>query len=99
MVGGKWEELNPLFPSSGSTYKIKVDGEEYKRQLIDIANYAMNDGHIEFYEAEALWWSATDGGKVTSLEKKTLEHILASDSYKIDDEASDYLTSKLRSSS
>jgi len=95
MVSGKWEELNPVVPASGKSQTVTVDGEEFERRLMDIADYSMKDGIIEFYEAEAIWWSASDGNQVTDLERKTMSHILASEKYKLDEEATSYLKGKL----
>merc|ERR1711953_454350 len=78
MVKGDWEKVNPLFPRSGKGVCVRIDGVDYERRLIDLANHAMNDGVIESWEAQALWWAATDRDdqEVTATEKKTLEYIL-----------------------
>lgn len=93
MVKGDWEKLNPLFPRSGKDTYIKIDGVDYERKLIDLAEHAMADGVIEFWEAQALWWSATDGQQVTATEKKTLEYIMKTK--KLDDEAETYLKQRI----
>lgn len=67
LAGGKWSQLNPIKGKSG---KVNIDGEEYENKLIEIAGIAMSDGHIEHFEAEALWFSASDGNKITKLEEK-----------------------------
>mmetsp|Transcript_102056 Transcript_102056/g.304551 ORF Transcript_102056/g.304551 Transcript_102056/m.304551 type:complete len:361 (-) Transcript_102056:27-1109(-) len=95
IVGGKWDELNPL--ASKASGLVKVDGQDYERKLIAIADHAMADGVIEHFEAEALWFCASDGSKVTSSERKTLEHIMTSDKYKVEDEAKAFLSAKLAS--
>jgi len=95
IVGGEWQKLNPLV--SKSSGKIKIDGEEYERKLIDIAQHAMADDIIEHYEAEALWFCASDNNKITASERKTLQYIMTSKGFKVDDEAKAYLESKLAS--
>jgi len=93
MVKGDWEKLNPLFPRSGKDDYIKIDGVDYERKLIDLANHAMNDGVIVFWEAQALWWAAADDQQVTATEKRTLEYILKHNH--LDDEAKTYLEQRL----
>merc|ERR1712176_512887 len=93
MVKGDWEKLNPLFPRSGKGHYITIDGVEYERKLIDLADHAVKDGVIEFWEAQALWWSATDDQQVTATEKKTLEYIMKTKN--LDDEAKTYLEQRI----
>merc|ERR1711971_273394 len=80
MVKGDWDKLNPLFPRSGKGTYVKIDGVNYERKLIDFANHAMNDGVIEFWEAQALWWAATDDQHVTPTEKDIGVHFENEDS-------------------
>jgi len=93
IAGGSWAQLNPI--KGKAPGKVKIDGEEYENKLIEIADSAMSDGHIEHFEAEALWFSASDGNKITPLEKKTLRYIMSSPKYKLDDEAENYLEAKI----
>lgn len=51
--------MNPLV--SKARRKIKIDGEEYERKLIEIAKHAMADDIIQHFEAEALWVCTSDG--------------------------------------
>merc|ERR1712093_350241 len=95
IVGGKWDDLNPL--SVKSSGLVAIDGEEYECKLIDIAKHAMADGVIEHFEAEALWFCASDGNKVTESEKKTLEYIMTSTAYNVDSDSKAFLESKLAS--
>jgi len=85
----------PDVKASGHQHHIEIEGKKYERELIDIANH-YPDGKIEASGAEALWWSALDGRVVTDLEKDTIEYILNSDKYKLDDAAKEYLTTKLK---
>merc|ERR1712232_750424 len=93
LVSGEWD--HPLVTKV--TGKIKIDGEEYERKLVTIAEHAMADNIIEHFEAEALWFCASDGNKITASEKKTLEYIMNSKTFKVDDAAKAYLESKLAS--
>jgi len=95
IVGGKWDELNPL--AGNATGQITIDGEVYEHKLIEIAKHAMADGIIEYFETEALWFRAADGNKITGPEKKTLNYIMTSPSFKVDHDAKAYLKSKLAS--
>merc|ERR1711933_224712 len=92
-AGGNYTDLNPL--ASKVTGLVKVDGVDYEAKLLAIAEHAMSDDVIEHFEAEALWFSASDGNKITDSERKTLEYIMASDKYKVDDDAKQYLQAKL----
>jgi predicted flap endonuclease-1-like 5' DNA nuclease len=93
MVGGKYHELKPLVATSSGT--VKIDGNTYEQKLIEIAKHAMADGVIELFEAEALWFSASDGSKVTDIERQTLDYIMTADSFKVESEAEEYLKKKL----
>eukprot|EP00931_Biecheleriopsis_adriatica_P080181 TRINITY_DN53533_c0_g1_i1.p1 TRINITY_DN53533_c0_g1~~TRINITY_DN53533_c0_g1_i1.p1 ORF type:complete len:374 (-),score=116.19 TRINITY_DN53533_c0_g1_i1:32-1153(-) len=93
IVGGKWDDLNPH--AGNATGTVTIDGVKYENKLIEIAKHAMADGIIETFEAEALWFRAADGNKITAAEKKTLDYIMTSDSFKFDDAAKEYLEAKL----
>lgn len=95
IIGGKWDELNPL--AGKATGKITIGGEAYENKLIQIANDAMEDGVIEHFEAEALWFRASDGNKITPSESKTLHYIMTSERFKLDEDAKAFLESKLAS--
>jgi predicted flap endonuclease-1-like 5' DNA nuclease len=93
IVGGTWDELNPLAVKVRGL--VEIDGEKYERKLIEIAKNAMADGVIEQFEAEALWFCASDANKIDASERKTLLYIMKT--YNVDEDATSYLQGKLRS--
>lgn len=58
----------------------QIKGERYERDLLDIAREAMSQnsrGELGQDVAERLWNQAMDGNRVTAIERRTLEFILA----------------------
>lgn len=76
--------------------KIEIDGEKYEKKLVTLADETMQDGKIEFFEAEALLFLAERHDGINASEKKTLEYILNNDKkYKFEEEAALLLRRKL----
>ena len=72
------EEVGNTGKNSKNYYKV-IDGERYDRELLETANDLIKDKDVEILsleDAELIWIDANDGGKVTDVEIKTLEHIL-----------------------
>merc|ERR1712194_517275 len=96
IVDGKWEQLVPDTKRIANSNGIKCKSEKvFEKELIDIANHYPG-GHIDASGAEALWWSALDGGRVTDRERETLQYIMISTKYKMDDATKMYLKNKLK---
>eukprot|EP00930_Biecheleria_cincta_P093180 TRINITY_DN8337_c0_g1_i1.p1 TRINITY_DN8337_c0_g1~~TRINITY_DN8337_c0_g1_i1.p1 ORF type:complete len:1569 (-),score=350.11 TRINITY_DN8337_c0_g1_i1:212-4381(-) len=68
-------ETEPAQKSSGSQYKI-IGGVRYERNLLEQAEKAGKNGRISVAEAKQLWEMAMEGGRVTDVERRTLEHIV-----------------------
>merc|ERR1712196_255094 len=71
----------------------EIRGEFYDKDLLAVAKKSLKDGAIELGEAKELWKSAMDGKKVTEIEAKTLEFIIANN--KISEDAKAFLLDKL----
>jgi OOP family OmpA-OmpF porin len=75
-----------------SNYKT-IKGVKYDKGLIEKAEKDAADGQISVKEAQGLWKDALDDGKVTTIERRTLEYVLKE--YKFTDKAAEFLKSKL----
>lgn len=78
------------------SYYKSIDGVKYDSGLLDKADALTSgrgDGRISEKDAEALYTDAMDGGKITRIERRTLEYILLN--YKCTDGAVTYLEGHL----
>mmetsp|Transcript_111502 Transcript_111502/g.314834 ORF Transcript_111502/g.314834 Transcript_111502/m.314834 type:complete len:486 (+) Transcript_111502:72-1529(+) len=77
-----------------TSYYKQVDGARYDRELLEMAERSASDGQVSLQEAEALWEQAMDGGKVTDVERLTLQHSLSIHKYTVP--AAEFLKRMLR---
>lgn len=78
------------------SYYKSIEGVKYDSSLLDKAEAlteGRGDGRISEKDAEALYNDAMDGGKITRIERRTLEYILLN--YKCTDSAVVYLEGHL----
>lgn len=78
------------------SYYKSIEGVKYDSGLLDKADALTSgrgDGRISEQDAEALLKNAMDGGKITRIERRTLEFILLN--YKCTDNAIEYLEGHL----
>jgi hypothetical protein len=78
------------------SYYRSIDGVKYDSGLLDRAEALTNgrgDGRISEKDAEALLSDAMDGGKITRIERRTLEYILLN--YKCTDKGVEFLEGHL----
>lgn len=62
-----------------STYYKKIDGKNYDKAMLDIAGKSIKgkgDGRISLADARNIVKQISDGGKITDIEKRTLNYIL-----------------------
>lgn len=74
---------------------MQVGGVKYDRELYEMAERFAKDGQVSLSEAHELWEAALDAGKVTEIEKLTLEHCLKQHNFTTP--AAKFLAAKLRS--
>merc|ERR1719277_636023 len=86
IADGTWDQMKGIIDKDHPVGKIMIDGQEYDEKLVSLADETMEDGHIEFFEAEALFFLASRHDGVSDSEKGTLEYILNDQKYKWDDE-------------
>lgn len=78
------------------SYYKSIDGVNYDKGLLEKADSLTSgrgDGRISENDAEDLWKDAMDGGKITRVERRTLEYILLN--YRCTDGAIVYLEGHL----
>lgn len=62
-----------------SAYYKKIDGKNYDKAMLDIADKSIGgkgDGRISLSDAKIIIKAVKDGGKITDIEKRTLNYIL-----------------------
>ena len=57
---------------AAKAYYKHIDGEQYDRELLDMAQECAKDGRISSDDAQKLWAAASDGKRVTDIEKRTI---------------------------
>ncbi len=80
-----------------STYYIVIDGKQYDRKLIEIADKSVQgkgDGRISMEDAQELLAAVKDGNGYTDIEKATMEYIR--DHYKFTDAADEWFRTEIR---
>lgn len=78
---------------TGDSYYRIINGAQYDRKMLQIAERAVADGDISINEAKEIVKSATDGVGVTKVEEDTLQYIL--DKFKTTAPAHEVLTKAL----
>lgn len=71
-----------------SSYYKKIDGKNYDRSMLDIAEGSVKgkgDGRISLADAKNMIKLIKDGGKITDIERRTLNYIL--ENYKLTETA------------
>lgn len=81
--------------SSGSSFYKKINGVRHDRSCLDLADHLSKDGKLDLADAKQLWADVEDGAKVTAVEKRTIEYIMANDSFKLTEGATKFLTEQL----
>ena len=82
-----------------SSYYKKINGKSYDRAMLDVADKGIagkGDGRISLNDAKAIFKKAKDGGKITDIELRTLNHIL--ENYKFTEPALKYIEDSLSDS-
>lgn len=79
-----------------STYYKKIDGKNYDKAMIDIAEKSVTgkgDGRISLADSRNIIKLIKDGGKITDIEKRTLNYIL--EKYKLTETALKHIEKSL----
>ncbi len=79
-----------------SSYYKKIDGKNYDRAMLDIADKSVDgkgDGRISLADARGIIKAVKDGGKITDIEKRTLNYIL--EKYKLTETALKHIEKSL----
>jgi len=79
-----------------SSYYKKINGKNYDRAMLDVADKGISgkgDGRISLNDAKAIFKKAKDGGSITDIELITLNHIL--EKYKFTEPALKYIEDSL----
>jgi len=62
---------------SKTSYFKQINGVKYDRDLLELAQRCAKDGQVSFPEAQMICDQAMDGGKVTEIERRTLQYALS----------------------
>jgi len=79
-----------------SSYYKKINGKNYDKSMLDIAAKSVKgkgDGRISLADARNIVKAITDGGKITDIEKRTLNYIL--EKYKLTETALKHIEKSL----
>ena len=91
---------NNLFITTGgrnmSSYYKKINGKNYDKSMLDIADGSTKrkgDGRISLADSKKIIKIIKDGGKITDIEKRTINYIL--ENYKLTETALDHIEKTL----
>lgn len=79
------------------TYYKTIDGKDYDREMLEIADEAVagaGDGRISIENAQKLLGAVKDANKYTDIEKATMKYIR--DNYKFTDASDQWFRTKIR---
>lgn len=74
-------------------YYKTIDGKKYDKALLEQVEKFAADGQVGYPEAKQLWEDVQDGGKVTDIERATLDYAMKN--YKFTDKASMFMKTYL----